>query len=149
MRSGRVRVGMSELTTGRQRPGAARTLAVRGAAALVVGVAVNVALVYAAGALGVAPGFRALAVPPVAFLSAVGAVAATATYWLLQRRGANADRLFVRVAAVVLVLSFLPDVGLLVADDAATVAGVLLLMVMHVVVAATSVGLLVYWGVGE
>lgn len=123
-----------------------RPLAVRGAVAVVVSVLVNVVLVLAVGALGIAPGFRPLAVPPVAFLSAMGAVGATAVYWGLTRYRNAPDRSFVRLAAVVLVLSFLPDVGLLLNDPAATVAGVVALMVMHVVVAAASVGSLVYWG---
>jgi hypothetical protein len=46
----------------------------------------------------------------------------------------------------VLVVSFLPDLGLLAGDPAATVPGVLALMVMHVVVAAASVGALVVGG---
>jgi hypothetical protein len=123
-----------------------RPLAVRGAGALVASVLVNVGLVLVAGAVGLAPGFRPLSVPPVAFLSAVGAVGATGVYWGLTRYRDAADRSFVRLAAVVLVLSFLPDVGLLLNDPAATVAGVVALMVMHAVVAAASVGSLVYWG---
>lgn len=122
------------------------SLPVRGGVAVVVSILLNAALVVAVGAAGVAPGFQPLTLPPVAFLSAVGAAGATGVYWLLQRRVADVDRTFTRVAAAVLVLSFLPDVGLLVADPAATVAGVLVLMIMHVVVAAVSVGALVYWG---
>jgi len=136
---------MAEVTQTRQSEHS-RPLPVRGVVAVLVSVLVNVVLVLAIGALGVAPGFRPLSVPPVAFLSAAGAVGATAVYWALTRYRAAADRTFVRLAAVVLVLSFLPDVGLLLNDPAATVAGVLALMLMHVVVAAASVGLLVYWG---
>jgi hypothetical protein len=81
--------------------------------------------------------------PPVVFLSVVGALGAAVAYLLLQRRGsADLAAAFTRLAAVVLVICFVPDVGLLVADDAATVAGVLVLIVMHVVVAAASVALL-------
>ena len=67
---------------------------------------------------------------------------ATVTYWLLVRRASNPDRTFVRVASVVLVVSFVPDVGLLSGDPAATVPGVVVLMAMHVVVAAVSVTVL-------
>lgn len=120
-------------------------VSVRGAIAAVGSVACNVGLVFAAGAVGIAPGFRALTPPPVAFLSAVGALGATAVYWLLVRTGAvdRPARTFRRVAAAVLVVSFLPDIGLLWADPAATLPGILVLMLMHVVVAAVSVGLLV------
>lgn len=120
-----------------------RPLAVRGALALLVAVLVNAALVWVAGAVELAPDFQALTYPPVVFLSAVGALGATAVYALLGRFVDDVDRTFTRVAAGVLVLSFLPDVGLLVGDPAATVPGVALLMVMHVVVAVASVTALV------
>ena len=118
---------------------------IRAGVAIVLSVLVNAILVVTAGTLGVAPGFQPLSVPPVVFLSAVGAVGAVVVYALLQRYVDRADHYFVRVAAVVLVLSFLPDVGLLFGDPAATVPGVVILMVLHVVVAAASVGALVYW----
>ena len=118
------------------------TLTLRGGAAALVAVVVNAALVAVAQALGVAPGFMALSYPPVAFLSAVGAIGATVVYGLIARRRDDPDPLFVRVAGVVLVLSFLPDVGLLFGDEAATIPGVVVLMLMHVVVAAASVRLL-------
>jgi hypothetical protein len=123
-----------------------RSLPVRGGLAVVLSVLANALLVVGIGALEVAPGFRPLTLPPVVFLSAVGAVGATAVYWLLDRYVDDVDRTFPRVAAAVLVLSFVPDLALLGADPAATVLGVFVLMVMHVVVAAASVGVLVYWG---
>jgi hypothetical protein len=129
--------------------GRAVSLPVRGAVAVVLAVAANVAVVFAADALSVAPDFQAISVPPVAFLSAVGAAGATVVYWLLARSTDDRDAAFVRVAAVVLVLSFVPDVALLAVDDAATVAGVLVLMAMHVVVAAVSVGVLLAGGDGR
>jgi hypothetical protein len=125
------------------------SLPVRGAVAVVLAVVANVLLVFAADAVSVAPNFEPIAVPPVAFLSAVGAAGATLVYWLLPRVTDDRDALFVRVAAVVLVLSFVPDVGLLFADEAATVAGVLVLMAMHVVVAAVAVGALLAGGEGR
>jgi hypothetical protein len=122
------------------------SLPVRGAVAVVLAVVANVLLVFVADALSVAPNFQALTVPPVAFLSAVGAAGATLVYWLLPRVTDDRDALFVRIAAVVLVLSFLPDVGLLFADEAATVPGVLVLVLMHVVVAGVAVGTLLAGG---
>lgn len=106
-------------------------------------VLVNAVLVVLVGAVGIAPEFRALTLPPVALLSAVGAIGAVVVYGLLTRYVDRPERTFRRVAAVVLVLSFVPDLGLLVGDPAATVPGVVVLMIMHVVVAAVSVGALV------
>jgi hypothetical protein len=118
---------------------------VRGGLAVVLAVLANVVLVLGVNALGVAPEFRALTIPPVAFLSALGAGGATVVYRLIHRNVSDADRTFVRVAAAVLILSFVPDIALLATDPAATPLGIVVLMAMHVVVAAVSVGLLVYW----
>jgi len=122
---------------------------VRGLLAVALAIVLNVVLVLGANAIGVAPGFRALTIPPVAFLSALGAGGATLVYWLLRRYVGVTDRTFVRLAGGVLLLSFLPDVALLAVDPSATPLAVVLLMAMHVVVAAVAVGLLVYWRAGE
>jgi len=117
-------------------------LPVRAGVATVASVLANVALVLAADAFAVAPDFRALSIPPVVLLSVLGVVGAAAVYALLRRRASEPARTFRRVAAVVLVLSLLPDLGLLVVDPAATPRGVVVLMAMHVVVAGVSVRLL-------
>jgi hypothetical protein len=116
-----------------------RPLPVRGGVALLAAVLVNAALVWVVGAVEIAPDFMALTYPPVVFLSALGALGATAVYALLGRFVDDVDRAFTRVATVVLVLSLVPDLGLLVGDPAATVPGVVVLMGMHVVVAAAAV----------
>jgi hypothetical protein len=116
-----------------------RALAIRGAIAVLGSVVGNALVLAVVLASGLVQPFMALAYPPVVFLSAAGAVGATVVYALLARRGGDYDRTFRRVAAAVLVVSFVPDVALLVADPAATVPAVVVLMVMHVVVAAASV----------
>ena len=123
-----------------------RPLAVRGGVAVLLAVLANAVLVAGIGSLSIAPDFRALTLPPIVFLSALGSVGATVTYGLLARYVEDVDRTFVRVAVAVLVLSFVPDVALLAFDPAATVLGVVLLVIMHVVVAIVAVGTLVYWG---
>lgn len=120
-------------------------LPVRGAAVVVSSVLVNAVLALAAQPVGIAPNLRALTLPPVVFLSAVTAAGAVIVYWLLWRYVRDADRWFVRIATAVLVLSVFPDLAILQFDEAATVAGVVVLVSMHVVVAALAVGLLVYW----
>ncbi|MDZ5812564.1 DUF6069 family protein [Halorubrum sp. AD140] len=122
---------------------------VRGGLAVVLAVLANVGLVLGVDALGIAPEFQALTIPPVAFLSALGAGGATVVYWLLGRYVNDADRTFVRVAAGVLLLSFVPDVALLAIDPAATPLAVVVLMAMHVVVAVVSVWVLVSWRTGQ
>ena len=137
------------MTTAPHATGDSPSVPVRGVLAVTLSVLGNVALVFGAGALDIAPEFGALTVPPVAVLSAAGAAGATVVYWLLSRYVTDPDRTFVRVAVVVLVLSFVPDLALLAVDPAATPLAVVVLMVMHAVVAVASVGLLVYWRAGR
>lgn len=60
--------------------------------------------------------FQPLTYPPVVLFSVLGALGAAVVYGVLVRRVADPDRTFLRVAAVALVVSFVPDVGLLAAD---------------------------------
>lgn len=119
-----------------------RTVARRGIVAAALAAACNAALVPVARALDVAPGFEPLSYPPVVFLTVLGAVAATFVFTLVRRVSSAPVRTFTRIAAVVLVLSVLPDLVLLQAQPAATVPGVLVLMAMHVVAAVVMVGVL-------
>jgi uncharacterized membrane protein len=114
----------------------------RGALAAVLGVAANVVLVALANAAGVDPDLRALTFPPVVFFSAVGALGATVVYAVLVRRVDEPARRFRQIAIGVLVVSFVPDIGLLVADETATPTGVAVLILMHVTVAAACLWLL-------
>ncbi|WP_042665849.1 DUF6069 family protein [Haloferax sp. ATB1] len=123
----------------------------RGAATAAVATVANALLLTLVLETGLVEPFAPLSYPPVVFLSATGAVAATLVYGLLAGRVADADRTFFRVAVAVLVASFAPDLGLLYVDPGATVPGVLVLMLMHVVVAAVCVASLTElgWGVPE
>ncbi len=123
-----------------------RSIPVRGGVAIVLAVLVNAVLVVGLNSLDIAPGFDPLTLTPVAFFSAVGAAGAAVVYWILNRYVTDVNRVFMRVAGAVLVLSFVPDIALLAVDPAATVLGVIALMVMHVTVAVASVWALVYWG---
>ncbi len=121
-------------------------LARRGLLAVVLSVLANglvLSLVLASGA--VQP-FAPLSYPSVLFLSGAGAAGATLVYGLLSTRVENPDRTFLRVAVAVLVVSFIPDIGLLFGDPQATIPGVLVLMAMHVVVAGVCVGTLTRLG---
>ncbi|MFT4890860.1 MAG: hypothetical protein ACI9YT_001781 [Halobacteriales archaeon] len=122
-----------------------RSLAVRGGIVLVLSMIGNAVVLALVQAREIAPDFRALSFPPVLFLSAVGAVGAAAVYWVLERRVDYPARTFRRIAAAVLVVPFGPDLALLAADEAATMPGVIALMLMHVVVAAVAVGVLAGW----
>lgn len=133
---------MSTVADQSAQPVTGGALAVRATVATVLAGLVNAGLVAGATAAGVGEGFRAISYPPVLFLTVAGVVGATVLYALLLRRSETPKRTFIRVAVAVLVLSFLPDLVLLALDPAATVGGVVVLMLMHVVVAAASVGVL-------
>ena len=76
-------------------------------------------------------------------LTVVGVLAAVIAYAVIGRFTHNPVRNFRVVAGVALLVSFLPDLGLLVSGmPGATFTGVLGLMAMHVVAAAVAVGVL-------
>ena len=119
---------------------------------LAVAVAIGGALVatlairvVALAVLDVPPEFPPLAgAGPTIFFTAAAGLAAVCVYTVLRRMSKRPDALFRRIALVVLVLSFLPDLWLLTegareAFPGATWAGVGILMAMHVGAAAAIV----------
>ena len=154
---------MADGTTGSESPGSGSTgtestgsrgdlglatLAGRGAIAAVLAVGVNVVLVAVVpGAIGHPP-YGPLTIPPVALFTAVGVLLATVVYALVRRLADRPDRTFAVVAAVALLVSFVPDLTFARDLPGATTNGVVLLMVMHVVAAVVAVAVLTR-GVGE
>lgn len=95
--------------------------------------------------LDIPTGFPPLAGPgPTIFFTAVGALGATAVFAVIRRRSDRPEVLFRWIALGVLLVLFLPDVWLL-SDGAAgafpgaTLTGVGVLTLMHVVAAAVIV----------
>jgi hypothetical protein len=117
-------------------------IARRGALAVVLSVAGNALLLAAILASNAVAPFMALAYGPVIVLSLLGALGATVVYAVLARRVSNPDHTFLRVAAVALLLSFVPNVALFLSDPAVTLGVLLGLASMHVVAAVASVGAL-------
>ena len=112
--------------------------------ALIVAIPVDLAIeALARQAFAVSPDF-----PPfqgsVAPYTAGGVILAGAVFAVLPRFVRDADRVYIRLAIVALVLSWIPDVALLfINEPGATVPAVTSLMVMHAVAAAVVVTLLV------
>ncbi|WP_436927900.1 DUF6069 family protein [Halosimplex amylolyticum] len=133
----------AERATGRDRqtltPG---ELGKRGLVAVAVATAVNAGLTLATDLAGVAPGFDPLSVGPVVVFTAVGVTGAAITYALLDRLLADPDRAFVVVAAVVLVVSWVPDTTYAPTLPGATTAGVALLALLHLTAAVVAVAVL-------
>jgi len=72
-----------------------------------------------------------------------GVVLAGVAYWIVSRFARDPRTAYVRLSAVALVLSWIPDLALLAINEpGATVAAVGSLMAMHAVSAAVVVGLL-------
>ena len=105
--------------------------------------------------LSVPPEFPPLAgVGPTIFFTSMGAAGAVGVYAVLRRISDRPAILFRRIAGIVLLLSFIPDLLLLTgggreAVPGVTVPGVILLMIMHVVAAGVIVQVLVGSGSAE
>ncbi len=114
------------------------------AIALVIAIPLDLAIeAFARQTFSVSPDF-----PPfqgsVAPYTAGGLVLAGVVYAVLRRFVRNANRAYIRLAIVALVLSWIPDVALLfINEPGATVPAVASLMVMHAVAAAIAVTSLV------
>jgi hypothetical protein len=94
----------------------------------------------------ISPEFMPLATPgPVVAFTIIGVLSAVILFALLGRFTKNPVRLFQVIAAVFLIVSFIPDLALFSAVAAfpgVTVPAVVALMSMHVVAGAITVGLL-------
>lgn len=114
------------------------------AIALIIAVPLDLAIeAFARQAFAVSPDF-----PPfqgsVAPYTAGGIILAGVVYAVLRQFVRDADRVYVRLAIVALVLSWIPDVALLfINEPGASVPAVASLIVMHAVAAAIVVTLLV------
>jgi hypothetical protein len=114
------------------------------AIALVLAIPLDLAIeAFARQAFAVSPDFEPFQ-GTVATYTAGGVLLASVVFAVLRRFVGDADRVYVRLAIIALVLSWIPDVALLVIHDpGATVPAVASLMVMHTVTAALVVTLLV------
>jgi Family of unknown function (DUF6069) len=81
--------------------------------------------------------------PPIAF-TVIGVLGAVIVFGLIGRFAKNPVALFQRVALIVLIVSFIPDIMMLVTgfNPGTTLANVVVLMIMHVVAWAITVQML-------
>src|SRR5262245_33092727 len=110
---------------------------------VIISVVANVIIwLIAKAVLNIPPRFAPLADPgSVIVLTIIGVTGAVIVFAIVSRFARHPIKLFRIIALVVLLLSFLPDIGLLTIPGMSTPA-VIVLMLMHVVAAAISVGLL-------
>jgi len=119
-----------------------RTLAVRGGLAVALSLFLNYLLLTIILQLELVATYDHLAYPPVTLWTTIGVVGATVAYGVVTRRSNKPERTFVRLVVVVLLLSFIPDVALLVFDDDATVGAVTALAILHIPPAVVCIGVL-------
>ena len=117
---------------------ALKTGAVAGVIAAIVNVAISA---VARGPFGASDEFLPLTPGPMVMWTIMGAIIGAVGWRLIVNKKANSGALLRWLVPTVLVLSFIPDVALLASDSMAgqTTAGVLALMVMHVVTAVIAV----------
>ncbi len=133
-------------TAGSQTPArqgyAAGTAVKTGAVAGVIAAIANVAVsAIARGPFDASDDFVPLTPGPIVLWTIVGAIIGAIGWRLIVTKKANSRTLLARLVPTVLVLSFLPDLALLATDTmpGQTTAGVLALMVMHVLTAVIAV----------
>ena len=120
-----------------------------GPLAIVLALAANfVVRALALAVLDIPADFEQLQTPAFIPLTIIGLLGAILTFALIGRLSRRPVRVFQIVAAVVLVLSFLPDIGLLATGaPGATLPAILVLMLMHVVAAVIAVLMLTRFAV--
>ena len=118
----------------------------RASAIVIVGAIVANAVLYflAKSVIDLDPGFAPLGSPvQPALFTLVGTGLACAAYAWMRSRGGDYNHRFTLVAIAALIVSFLPDIGLLASGmPGATPASITVLMLMHVVAAAIAIKVL-------
>jgi len=107
-------------------------LAKRGGIALVLALSVNLALGWLFLSADVPGSTEFFQYGPIALWTTLGVIGATAVYYFLTKRSETPNRSFTLIAVAVLVLSFLPDLGLALFVDDVTNSEAVSLMVLHV-----------------
>jgi hypothetical protein len=138
---------MASITSSPQataRPALSRLLWV-GPLAIIAATLANVVLQQIAVALlNPDPGFLPLTLLPPILFTVVGMLGAVIVYAMIERFSRQPVQLFRRIALITLVVSFIPDILMLITgfNPGTTVANVAVLFLMHVVAWAIAVGML-------
>lgn len=115
------------------------TMLKRGTAGTLLAAAVNAVVAWVAvHALNLPASFEPIEIPRVLGFTVLGCILAIVAFAIVQRVAERPARMFLVVAAVALLASFVPDVALLVDPSVmpgTTTRGVLVLMAMHVLAA--------------
>lgn len=99
---------------------------------MAIALTVNLALGWIARSQNLVGSTEFFRYPAIVVWTVLGMGGAAVVHGVLTRRSATADRTFVRIAAVVLVLSFIPDIGLALGATGVTPSEAIGLMSLHV-----------------
>ena len=119
-----------------------------GGAAFVISVLANVIVrIVVVAFFPISPLFLALETwQPIVVFTLIGVFGATVVFAILARLTARAIIIYRWLAGVLLLVSFIPNILMLIVDaPGATIPAVISLMVMHVLTAAITVSLLTTW----
>ena len=119
-------------TTYRQQPIEVGALAKRGVGALAIALVVNLALGWIALTADLVGSTEFFRYPAIALWTTLGIAGATGVYGAVTRVSNSPDPTFVRLAGAVLVLSMLPNIGLIVAGNTVSTSEGVGLMALHV-----------------
>ncbi|HKB32874.1 MAG TPA: DUF6069 family protein [Candidatus Dormibacteraeota bacterium] len=126
-----------------------RRLVLVGAGLVVTATVANVLIAMTVrNGLGVPATFQALSAPAVASGTIVGMIGATLVFAWVARAQADPRRTFVLIAAVGLIVSWVPDLAIwaMRVFPGTTSTGILSLMALHVVASGLAVGILLRFG---
>jgi hypothetical protein len=126
-----------------------RRLLVVGAGLVLAATVANVLIAVALrNRLGVPAAFQPLSTPSVATFTIVGMVGATLVFAWVARARPDPRRTFALIATAGLIVSLLPDLAIWATAvfPGTTTAGILSLMVLHVVAAGLAAGILLRFG---
>jgi hypothetical protein len=127
------------MSTSHRRHADTRTLATRASGALAIALTVNLAIGWIALSQDLVGSTAFFRYPAIVVWTALGMSGAAVVHGALTRRSAAGDRTFVRIAAVVLVLSFVPDIGLALGANGVTASEAIGLMSLHIPPAVVAV----------
>ncbi|MFC1439811.1 DUF6069 family protein [Streptacidiphilus sp. N1-10] len=133
---------MSQPTPSELAPPAARRAVATAAALLaviVVGGLLDTAIAAIAHSAGASRQFKPLEAGSYSSFTAFGVLIGAAGWAIVRRRARDPRALLVRLAPLVLALSFIPDLLLLAVSAQADAAAVIALLAMHIVVAACAI----------
>lgn len=116
-----------------------QTIAVRGVVALVLALGINLLILQSVFTLELTGTTEDLEYQATIVVTTIGVAGATVVYGILSRVSACPNERFVQVAVVALLLSFLPNIGLFLAEDGPATDEIVVLAIMHIPPAVTCI----------